>query len=119
MKALWIGAGSLSLMAGVAGILLPLVPTTPFLILAAFCYARGSSRLHLWLVSHPRFGPDLEAWRRHGAIAPRAKLMAIALMGLALVGSLLAGVALPVILVQALVMAGAGAYVLTRPSPPR
>ena len=72
-RALWLGVGSLSLVAGVIGIVLPLLPTTPFLLLTAFCYARGSERLHRWLISHQRLGPPIEHWRRYGAISRRAK----------------------------------------------
>ncbi|MGE0584387.1 MAG: YbaN family protein [Flavobacteriaceae bacterium] len=119
MKALWVGIGSLSLIAGFVGVFLPLLPTTPFLLLAAFCYAKGSERLHQWLVSHPRFGPNLEAWRLHGAILPRAKIVAVAFMGATLFVSAVVGVAWPILLVQLVVMAGVGAFILSRPSPPR
>jgi uncharacterized membrane protein YbaN (DUF454 family) len=55
-RALFIVAGSLSLAVGALGIVVPLLPTTPFLILAALCYARGSVRCHRWLVTNPVFG---------------------------------------------------------------
>lgn len=119
MRTLWIGAGSLSLIAGFVGVFLPLLPTTPFLLLAAFCYAKGSERLHQWLLSHPRFGPDLEAWRLHGAIAARTKIVAMAFMGATLVASAIAGLVWPILLLQFVVMAGVGAFILSRPLPPR
>lgn len=115
----WIAAGSLSLALGVAGALLPLLPTTPFVLLAAFCYARGSQRLHGWLAAHPRFGPDLEAWRRHGAVSRPVKRAALAAMALALAASAAVGFPLAVVALQAAVMAGAAAFILTRPSLPR
>ena len=59
MRWLWIGAGSVCLGIGVAGTVLPLVPTTPMLLLAAFCFARSSERLHDWLVNHPTLGPPI------------------------------------------------------------
>lgn len=117
-RPLWVAAGSLSLALGVAGAVLPLLPTTPFVLLSAFCYARGSRRLHDWLVTHPRFGPGIEAWSRHRAISRPAKHMALAAMAAALLVSLAAGVSLRIVALQALVMAGVAAFILTRPSPP-
>lgn len=118
-RPLWIAAGSLCLALAAAGALLPLLPTTPFVLLAAFCYARGSKRLHAWLLAHPRFSPGLQAWRRHRAVSAGAKRASLAAMALALVVSLAAGVSAAVLAVQALVMAGAATFILTRPLPPR
>lgn len=101
---------------GIIGVVLPVLPTTPFLLLAAACYARGSPRLEAWLLGHPRFGPALRDWRLHGAIAPRAKRAALVGMmaGFALFW-LLARPGWPLALgVLALMGVGAG-YVLTRP----
>ena len=61
-------AGWLSLGLGAIGAVLPLLPTVPFVILAAFCFARSSPRLEAWLVGHPVFGPHIAAWRDYGAI---------------------------------------------------
>ncbi|MET0365903.1 MAG: YbaN family protein [Sphingobium sp.] len=61
---------------GIIGALLPLMPTTIFLILAAGCFARSSPRLEAWLLGHKQFGPTLTAWRSEGAIGARAKAMA-------------------------------------------
>jgi uncharacterized membrane protein YbaN (DUF454 family) len=63
---------------GIVGAFLPLMPTTIFLILAAGCFARSSPKLDAWLMNHPRFGPVLRAWREHGAVPRRAKVMACA-----------------------------------------
>ncbi len=101
---------------GIVGAVLPVLPTTPFLLLAAACYARGSPRLEAWLLGHPRFGPALRDWRLHGAIAPRAKRAALVGMtaGFALFW-FFARPGWPLALgVLALMGVGAG-YVLTRP----
>ena len=77
---LWLAGGHVALALAIAGAFLPVLPTTPFLLLAATCYSRGSERLERWLLTHPRFGPPLVAWREGGVIAPRAKALAVALI---------------------------------------
>jgi hypothetical protein len=67
-RAFWLGAGALSLLTGIVGIFLPLLPTTPFVLLAAFCFSRGSARWEAWMLSHPRFGPIVRDWREHQAV---------------------------------------------------
>ena len=78
LRALFLAAGLLFTAIGLVGVVLPVLPTTPFLILAAACFARSSVRLERWLLDHPRLGPPLRAWRERGAIPPRAKAMAAA-----------------------------------------
>jgi uncharacterized membrane protein YbaN (DUF454 family) len=65
--------GLLSLAAGTAGIVLPLVPTVPFVLLAAFCFANSSPRLEHWLVEHRRFGPHIRSWREARSISRAGK----------------------------------------------
>lgn len=74
MQPVWIAAGGLALTLGVVGVFLPLLPTVPFLLLSAFCFGRGSSRLHRWLLQHRVFGPPIEDWIESGqsAEAPRS-----------------------------------------------
>jgi uncharacterized membrane protein YbaN (DUF454 family) len=84
MRAVYIAAGSLALALGVAGIFLPLLPTTPFVLLAAACYARGSARFHGWLLANRTFGPMIREWQQHRSIPYRTKLTAVALMSLTL-----------------------------------
>ncbi len=59
------------------GVIVPGLPTVPFLLVAAWAGARGSNRLHAWLEAHPQFGPSLRAWREEGAVPARAKLLAV------------------------------------------
>jgi uncharacterized membrane protein YbaN (DUF454 family) len=79
-RALWMAAGGTSLLLGIVGILLPLLPTTPFVLLAAACFARGSTRCEHWLLAHPRFGPMVRDWRAHRAVPLRAKQVAWVMM---------------------------------------
>jgi uncharacterized membrane protein YbaN (DUF454 family) len=65
---------------GLVGVVLPLLPTTPFLLLAAACFARGSVRLHRWLLTAPLAGPLIRDWRTHRAMPRRAKILAYALL---------------------------------------
>ncbi len=78
MRSVYLVLGLLCIALGFIGAFLPVLPTTPFLILATACFARSSPRLENWLLSHPRFGSSLRAWRARGAIPPRAKLAAAA-----------------------------------------
>ena len=67
--------GWISVLLGVIGAVLPIVPTTPFLILAAFCFSKSSPRVHLWLTSLPYFGDAIIDWERNRVIRPKAKAM--------------------------------------------
>lgn len=69
----WLALGFFCVGLGIIGAMLPLMPTTIFLILAAGCFARSSPRLEAWLLDHPRHGPALRAWRAEGAIPKRGK----------------------------------------------
>lgn len=73
---LWI-AGSVSLVLGVIGIVLPGLPTTPFILLAAACYAKASPRLHQWLLHHRWFGPMLRDWESDHSLSKRTKTVAV------------------------------------------
>lgn len=86
-RLLWMLAGLVSLVVGFIGIFLPLLPTTPFVLLAAFCFSRGSERLEAWLLGHPRFGPMIVAWRRHRAVPLRAKQLATVMMAASAIGT--------------------------------
>ena len=80
MKTLLNIAGVLALLLGVVGLFLPLLPTTPFLLLASACFARGSTRLHRWLLHHRVFGVYLRNVEAGNGIPLRAKILALAMM---------------------------------------
>jgi uncharacterized membrane protein YbaN (DUF454 family) len=102
---------------GFIGALLPVMPTTIFLIIAAWCFSRSSPRFEKWLLEHPVFGPTLVQWREHGAVPKRVKWIACGGMALgyatfmyfARPSPLLGGVV-------AIFFIACAAYVLTRPS---
>jgi uncharacterized membrane protein YbaN (DUF454 family) len=77
---LLIVAGALSLALALVGMVLPLLPTVPFLLLTAACWSRASPRWHRWLLSRPRLGPAIARWERERTVPRRAKLTAIALI---------------------------------------
>ncbi len=84
VRGLFIVAGTVCVGLGMLGLFLPLLPTTPFLLLAAACYARGSQRFYDWLLANRTFGPLIHEWHQHRVIPYRTKLSAIALMLLTL-----------------------------------
>lgn len=112
----FLALGYLMVALGFAGAFLPVLPTTPFLILAAGCFARSSPRLENWLLHHPRFGTPLRNWRERGAISRKAKVLSCAGMAVGYsVFWLTTSPGLPLAaLVAALMMVGA-AFVLSRP----
>lgn len=114
----WQLGGIAALALGIVGIPLPILPTTPFLLLSAFCFARGSERLHNWLLAHPRFGPPITNWRRHGAISRRGKAFA----GVAIAGAFLISIAIGVpvyaLVLQSIALACVSAFIFSRPAPP-
>lgn len=114
MRLLWLIMGYLSLGLGAIGVVLPLLPTTPFVLLAAFCFAKSSPALHAWLLQHKSFGKAIRDWQEHRAISARAKLAALAMMALALGLSLLFGVSSIYLSIQAAVLAAAAIFILTR-----
>jgi uncharacterized protein len=80
MKPLYCAAGGICLALAIAGLFLPLLPTTPFLLLASACFLRGSRRAHRWLHAHPRLGPYLAAFEQGRGIPRHGKVIAIAML---------------------------------------
>ncbi len=74
--------GTLFLLLGIIGIFMPILPTTPFLLLATACYARSSHRFYNWLMNHPALGPLIVEWRSYRSIPWKIKLVAVTAMTL-------------------------------------
>jgi uncharacterized membrane protein YbaN (DUF454 family) len=117
-RAVFACLGGAMLLLGLIGIVTPLLPTVPFLIVAAWCFGKSSPRVEAWMLNHPRFGSGLRRWREEGAIPRRAKWMAV--MGIAVGYAVFWTQARPgwiFATVVAVLMLGSAIYVLSRPGP--
>ncbi|MCW4629771.1 MULTISPECIES: YbaN family protein [Marinomonas] len=79
-RILYLLLGWFSLISGIIGIFLPLLPTTPFVLLAAWCFSKSSKRFHAWLLNHKFFGPIVNDWQSSDGIPRRARNRAIIFM---------------------------------------
>ncbi|WP_299785434.1 YbaN family protein [uncultured Marivita sp.] len=112
----WLTLGFVALVLGLVGIALPVLPTTPFVLLAAFAFGKSSPRLRRWLEHHPVFGGPIRDWETRGAIAPRHKAIAVIMMSAAFLASVLFAVPNHVLVIQAVCLGAAALFVLSRPS---
>jgi uncharacterized membrane protein YbaN (DUF454 family) len=108
--------GLVSLALGAIGIFLPLLPTVPFLLLSAICFANASERLHGWLLSHRVFGPPIQNWNERGAISRRAKWIASISIVASFALAILFGFGPLVLGIQGLSLIGVAIFVWTRPN---
>ncbi|MBR9871862.1 MAG: DUF454 domain-containing protein [Gammaproteobacteria bacterium] len=106
----------LSAAVAVVGVVLPLLPTTPFVLLAAYFASKGSPAFALWLEGHPRFGPAIEQWRLRRAIPTRAKVLACSMMAVSWSILFLMGFPVAVLVTSGLCLLGVATYMVTRPS---
>jgi uncharacterized membrane protein YbaN (DUF454 family) len=81
-NALWVTFGTIFLGLGIIGIALPILPTTPFLLLTAWCYYNGSPRLHNWLINHKWFGEYIRNFQEKKGIPLKAKIISISMLWL-------------------------------------
>lgn len=115
MKILLIVLGITSLVLGITGILLPLLPTTPFILLSAFCFAQSSDRLHSWLIQHSYFGPTIHDWKQNGSISKKNKFYALVLIFLTILLSVFIQLSPAVLVIQIGVLSLVSLFILTRP----
>ena len=118
LQAFWFALGCLALVLGGIGVVLPVLPTTPFVLLAVIAFSKSAPTFEKRLRNSRLFGPMIDDWQRHGAIALRYKVLAHAMMAGALGVSV--AYALPpfVLVLQAVCMCGASYFILTRPNRP-
>lgn len=101
---------------GVAGVVLPLLPGTPLLIVCAWCFAKSSPRTEAWLVGHPRLGPPIRRWRERGVIPTGAKWAASAAMALSATLALVSAAPLLAKGLAVLALTAAAVFIWSRPS---
>lgn len=118
IRVIWLVVGILALALGGLGVVLPLLPTTPFVLVAAFAFAKSSDTLHQWLLDHNIFGPLIANWQRYGAISRSTKVLSLLSLVAVLVISLVMAVPAFVITVQALVVGACSLFIISRPLPP-
>ena len=113
---LYLAIGWLCTALGILGAFLPVLPTTPFLLLALWAFSNSSPRLHAWLFNHPRYGKSLQNWSEHGAISTRVKVISVSAMALSAAilylvteNALIVGIHIGVLTLVAL-------YIVTRPT---
>jgi len=109
--------GLTSVAVGVVGVVLPLLPATPFLLVAAFAFARSSERLSIWLRDHRTFGPLINNWNRDGSIDRRSKRTALIIIAATPVITWLLEAPMWIVGIQLVMLSAAAIFILTRPSP--
>jgi len=119
MRVVYFSLGWMFFILGLIGVLLPVMPTTPFMLLALWGFARSSDKFHNWLYTHRLFGPPLQQWNEHRVIPLIAKVMSVSFMSISFVMMMLFS---PLTLwlklsVAALMIYGAW-FILSKPSKP-
>ncbi|MCE1237441.1 MAG: YbaN family protein [Hyphomicrobiales bacterium] len=110
--------GGVAVVLAIAGAVLPLLPTTPFLLVAAWAFARSSPRAERWLLDHARFGPLVRDWREGGAVSRSAKRASAGVMIATLAFGWAIDLAFWILAIQAVVFAGVSTFLWSRPEPP-
>ena len=118
IRLLWLIAGLLAVTVGAIGVVVPLLPTTPFLLIAAFAFARSSRRLTRWLHEHPKFGPLIDNWQRYGSIDRRSKTISMVVIVATPIITVIIGAPWWAIAAQVAVLTCSATFILTRPLPP-
>ncbi len=116
-RIVWLIVGIICVGLAFIGALLPIMPTTVFLLMAAYAFARSSPILHTWLLSHKNFGPLVKNWQDSGSIAKSTKIIAVSVMVGTLIISWLIGFSILVIIIQVVILGIVALFILTRPLP--
>lgn len=111
----WVTVGLIAVALGAIGLFLPVLPTVPFLLLAAYAFANSSEKLHNWLLSNKTFGPMIRDWQERGAISRKTKIVAtLSLVG-AVILQLIIGIFPYLIAAECVIFAAVLTFIWTRP----
>lgn len=116
---MWLAIGFCFTALGLIGALLPIIPTVPFLLVAAFAFSRSSKRFHQWLVKHAVFGPPIRDWQQQKSISRQTKWVATLSMLAGIAISAIVGLSWIIIAIQCFVIAGVCIFIWTRPDSTR
>lgn len=116
MQWFWFALGVLAVVLAVIGIALPVMPTVPFLLVAAWAFARSSPELRQKILDHPTYGPSVRDWHERGAVSRVAKLWAVTAMSAGVILTWFLGLPIWLVAAQAAVCALISLYILTRPT---
>jgi len=114
-----VGLGHFFLLTGFIGVFLPILPTTPFILLAAFCYEQGSPRFHHLMLENKYIGPYIYNWKKNRSIPLRAKILAVTMITTSVGWIVYAAPLMFVKILMAFIAIIVSAYILTRPSTPK
>ena len=115
-RRVWALLGALFLVLAAIGIALPLLPTTPFLLLSAYCFSRGSRRMHEWLTGHRVFGPPIRNWQDHRAISTSSKIWGVTAIALTFALSVVLDVPPWALTIEAIILSAVALFLITRAS---
>jgi len=119
MRPLYFALACVFFVIGLIGVILPIIPTTPFMLLALWGFSRSSPRFHHWLYTHRILGPPLQLWNDYGVIPPIAKYFSVFFMAASLIYLyVFSPIPVWINLIVSIIMAAACWFILTRPSVP-
>ena len=117
MKPVYFVTGWIFFFLGAIGVVLPVLPTTPFMLLALWAFSRSSERFHFWLYNHKFFGPPLQQWNQYRVIPLSAKVMSVSMMSASFIYLLIyRQMHISIMIIVALLMLYGMWFVLTKPS---
>ncbi len=115
LQAFWFSIAVLALVLGIIGAFLPILPTVPFLLLAALGFSKSSTRLHNWLINHKALGPPIREWQANGAISKRVKIYASLSMVTSIALALFLTVPLKFVSPQVIILILVAFFIWSRP----
>jgi len=119
MRLIYFFLGWIFFAVGVVGAFLPVLPTTPFMLLALWAFARSSDRFYIWLYNHKLFGPPLQVWKQHRVIPVSAKIMSVSFMSMSFAYMIMySSLKLWLVIIIATLMLYGAWFILSKPSNP-